>query len=282
MRKNRFLLLLAALGSVALMAEAKKPAQPSGITVMSYNIRLSAGNDGTNSWQYRYPASAMMIDDQKPDAIGLQEALPDQVAYLKEVLKKDYRQVGVGREDGKKSGEHMLVLYRKKTTKLLKWGTFWLSETPDEPSKGWDAACRRTATWTLLKDKRSGRKYFFVDTHLDHRGVEARKNGLELIMSRIADINQQGLPIVLVGDFNMRIDHPSMDPVKAAMKGARETGMKTDDSHTFHGWGKTREPIDYIWYDGFSSCPEYETVTKPYYDRTFISDHYPVKANLLF
>jgi len=277
-------LLLAVSGLLIMIPQidAKKPEKPAGITVMSYNIRNSGGEDGTNSWQYRYPASAMMIDDLKPDAIGIQEALPDQVGYLKEVLKKQYSQVGVGRDDGKKKGEFMLVLYNKKTTKLLKWGTFWLSETPDEPSKGWDAACRRTATWTLLKDKKSGKRYFFVDTHLDHRGTEARKNGLQLIMDRIASINPEGLPLVLAGDFNMTIDDPSMAPVKAAMNGARETAMKTDASHTFHGWGRTAKAIDYVWYKGFSSCPEYETVTKSYLDRAYISDHYPVKAYLLF
>ena len=54
------------------------------LKVMSYNIRMGKAKDGTNSWQYRYPASAMMLDDQKPDVFGVQEAFDYQVKYLTE------------------------------------------------------------------------------------------------------------------------------------------------------------------------------------------------------
>lgn len=280
--KLKFLLtlVLATASSFSGVAKGGKDA-PASITVMSYNIRNSGANDGTNSWVYRYPASALMVDDQRPDIIGMQEVLPDQASYFKEV-QKGYKGFGVGREDGKKTGEIMYVLYNTKTIKCLKWGTFWLSETPDAPGMGWDAACYRTATWALMKDRRSGKKFYFIDTHLDHVGVEARKNGLQLIIDRIASINPDGYPLVLVGDFNMNIDDASMEPVKKALKGARETAVKTDDHHTFNGWGSAKDHIDYIWYGGFSSCLEFQTVTKPYMDRTFISDHFPIKATLVF
>ena len=140
---------------------------PDELSVISYNIRNGEAKDGTNSWQYRYPASAMMIMDQMPDIFGVQEAYDYQVRYLDEFC-DGYKCVGVGREDGKSKGEHMSIFYNTKTVKLLKWGTYWLSETPDKPSKGWDAACKRTATWALLKDKKNGKKFYYVNTHLDH------------------------------------------------------------------------------------------------------------------
>lgn len=255
---------------------------PAGITVMSFNIRVSDANDGTNSWEYRYPASALMVLDQKPDIVGLQEALHDQVMYLKNALTPDYKMIGVGREDGKKKGEHMEMLYNKKTISVLKWGTFWLSETPDKPSMGWDAACVRTATWALMKDRKSGKKFYMVNTHLDHVGTVAREKGLQLICERIAQMNRDGLPMVLTGDFNMEITDPSMAPVKNAMKNARTDAVKTDDHFSYNGWGKASSTIDYVWYSGFSSCTEFETVTKPYMDRAFISDHFPVQAHLIF
>ena len=281
MKLRSILLLAAALFTLAPFGLSAQKV-PAGITVMSYNIRMSGGNDGTNSWEYRYPASAMMIDDQNPDIVGIQEALPDQVAYLKNILLPDYKAIGVGRENGRHEGEHMEIIYNKKTVKLLKWGTFWLSETPDKPSMGWDAACYRTATWALMKEKKSGKKFYMVNTHLDHVGTQAREKGLQLICDRIAGMNKDGLPMVLTGDFNMEISDPSMAPVKAAMKNARTTGVKTDDHFTYNGWGKASDTIDYVWYSGFSSCTEFETVTKPYMDRTFISDHFPVKAHLIF
>ena len=253
------------------------------IKVMSYNIRLGSGEDGTNSWMYRCPATLEMLKDQTPDVFGVQEALGYQVNFLDEFA-DGYDYVGVGREDGKKEGEHMAIFWNKKTMKLLKWGTFWLSETPEKPSMGWDAACYRTATWALMKDKRTGKKFYFVNTHLDHVGKEARANGLALIVDRIAEINPDGLPMVLLGDFNVKPDDPCLVGLDARMKSARKIAAKTDSHHTYNGWGKATKDsvIDYIYISGFSACPEYQTVTKKYSNRTFISDHYPITARLIF
>ncbi len=280
--KLRSTLLIAAVLLITAPLSLSARKTPAGITVMSFNIRVSDANDGTNSWEYRYPTSALMVLDRKPDIVGLQEALHDQVMYLKNALTPDYKVIGVGREDGKKKGEHMEMLYNKKTISVLKWGTFWLSETPDKPSMGWDAACVRTATWALIKDKKSGKKFYMVNTHLDHVGTVAREKGLQLICERIAQMNRDGLPMVLTGDFNMEITDPSMAPVKNAMKNARTDAVKTDNHFSYNGWGKASSTIDYVWYSGFSSCTEFETVTKPYMDRAFISDHFPVQAHLIF
>ena len=271
---------------LALMAAALLLPQLSygqEIKVMSYNIRLGSGEDGTNSWMYRCPATLEMLKDQTPDVLGVQEALGYQVNFLDEFA-DGYDYVGVGREDGKKEGEHMAIFWNKKTMKLLKWGTFWLSETPEKPSMGWDAACYRTATWALMKDKRTGKKFYFVNTHLDHVGKEARANGLALIVDRIAEINPDGLPMVLLGDFNVKPDDPCLVGLDARMKSARKIAAKTDSHHTYNGWGKATKDsvIDYIYISGFSACPEYQTVTKKYSNRTFISDHYPITARLIF
>ena len=258
-------------------------AQSQELKVMSYNIRLSTDKDGTNAWKYRCPATLEMIKDQNPDVFGVQEALPEQVSFLEEWV-EGYDCVGVGRDDGKKKGEFMSIFWNKKTVKLMKWGTFWLSETPEKPSKGWDAACYRTATWALMKDKRTGERFYFVNTHLDHAGAEARKNGLKLIVERIAEINPEGYPMVLTGDFNMKPSAPELKDLDACMKSARKVALATDSHQTFNGWGKAKSDmvIDYIYISGFSSCLEYQTVTKKYNDRKFISDHYPITARLIF
>ena len=258
-------------------------AQSQELKVMSYNIRLSTDKDGTNAWKYRCPATLEMIKDQNPDVIGVQEALPEQVSFLEEWV-EGYDCVGVGRDDGKKKGEFMSIFWNKKTVKLMKWGTFWLSETPEKPSMGWDAACCRTATWALMKDKRTGEKFYFVNTHLDHVGVEARKNGLKLIVERIAQINPEGYPMVLTGDFNMKPSAPELKDLDACMKSARKVALTTDSHQTFNDWGKAKSDmiIDYIYISGFSSCLEYQTVTKKYSDRKYISDHYPIIARLIF
>ena len=277
-------MLLAVLMALPQLSDAKKKQdQPDELKVMSYNIRLGSAKDGTNAWMYRYPATAMMIEDQMPDVFGVQEALDYQVKFIDEYC-KDYDCVGVGREDGKKSGEHMSIFWNKKTVKMLKWGTFWLSETPEKPSMGWDAACYRTATWALMKDKKTGKHFYFVNTHLDHVGVEARKNGLKLIVDRIAKINPEGYPMVLTGDFNVKPTDPALTELDTMMDSARKIAEATDNHNTFNGWGKAKKDdvIDYIYVSGFTACPEYQTVTKKYNDRAFVSDHFPIFARLIF
>lgn len=275
---KRFILIL----TVILLPFASfAKGEREGIVAMSYNIRNSSAEDGTNSWQYRYPASAMMLDEQRPDVVGMQEVLLDQFEYLGEVLDKYYKIIGVGRDDGKKAGEFMAVMYNTKTTKLLKWGTFWLSDTPDQASKGWDGACKRCATWAVFKDKVSGKKYFFVNTHVDHVGAEAQEKGVKLLADKVAELNKEGLPVIVTGDFNMDISNGFMAPMKEGFQNARASAVVTDDHYSFNGWGRSQSTIDYVWYKGFT-CTRFETVTKSYYDRTFISDHFPVKAVLVF
>ena len=268
---------------LALMPALSFAGSPASITVISFNIRYGDAKDGTNSWQYRYYTTAMMLDEQRPDVVGLQEALNYQVEYIAEYV-DGYKYVGVGRDNGKKQGEYAAIAYNKKAVSLLKWGTFWLSETPEKPSKGWDAACKRTATWAFFKDKESGKKFLFVNTHLDHVGVEARSKGVALIMDRIAEINKDNVPVVFCGDLNVRPGDPCLKAVEVSMKSARTTALKTDNSDTFNAWGHNEEAqvIDHIYYRGFENCTLFEVVTKPYDNRKFISDHYPIKAVLVF
>lgn len=270
--------LLAAPGFDLL---AKKAEDPASVTVVSYNIRYGNAKDGTNSWPLRCNATIEMIQDQQPVVMGVQEALDFQVKFITEYT-KGYKYIGVGRDDGKKSGEQMGIFYNKKKVSLVKWGTYWLSETPDKPSFGWDAKCRRTATWALFKDKKSGKKFFYVNTHLDHIGVEARSKGLQLVQDRIAAMNPKGWPLILSGDFNIHPDNAAIAQLDKSMKSARDVAAKTDRHATFNGWGKSSELIDYIYFTGFRRCASFETITKEYDGRKFISDHYPIKAVLEF
>lgn len=280
--KRIILFALAALVALPQISDARKK-DSDGLKVMSYNIRYGSAEDGTNSWKYRWPATIEMLNDVQPDVFGVQEALDFQLTLVSEMA-RNYKNVGVGREDGKHDGEHMAIFWNKKTVKMLKWGTFGLSETPEKPSMGWDAACFRTATWALMKDKKTGKKFYFVNTHLDHVGKEARKLGLKLIVDRIDDINPEKYPMVLTGDFNVRPDNPCLVDLDKIMTSTRKIAKKTDSKGTFNGWRKDREGgvIDYIYVSGFGEVVEYETITKKYADRSFVSDHYPIMSVLKF
>ena len=277
------LIIAAVLMALPFTVSAQKQTRDYDLKVMSYNIRMGVAKDGTNSWEYRYPATALMLQDQMPDVFGVQEAFEFQIRFIDDNF-ADYDSVGVGRDNGKSEGEFMSIFWNKKTVKLVKWGTFWLSETPEKPSKGWDAACKRTATWALMKDKKTGKHFYYVNTHLDHRGSEARRQGLNLIVSRIDEINQKGYPMVLTGDFNMKPDDAALTGLEQRMQSARKIAPKTDNHATLNLWGKGKADmvIDYIYVSGFSACPEYHTVNEKYGQWKYISDHYPVYAKLIF
>ncbi len=268
-----FLCLLSFL-PLGLRAE---DSQSDDLKVVSLNMRYGEAKDGTNSWQYRFPATIMMLRDQVPDVMGVQEALGYQIGMVLYDC-ENYKSIGVGRENGKKQGEHMSLLYNKKTISLSKWGTYWLSETPDKPSKGWDAACKRTATWALMKCKKSGKKFYIVNTHLDHVGVEARVKGLQLVVDRIAQMNKKNYPLILMGDFNVLPNDDALVGLNEVMKDTRKAAAKTDNLHTFNNWGRSKSIIDYIYFKGFSQCKEFQTIQKKYAERAFISDHFPIKA----
>lgn len=276
----KYLALICLLCLSSFASQAKIPSRDE-VKVISYNIRFANKKDGDNVWQNRAKASPAMIRDYAPDVFGVQEALAVQLEYLDDKL-PHYSFVGVGREDGKKKGETMAIFYNTRKVRLLDWGTYWLSETPDKPSRGWDADCKRTATWTLMEMKDSGRKFFYVNTHLDHRGDVAQQKGLELIVEHIAAMNPEELPMILTGDFNVTPEDPVLGGLNTRMLDARKTALKTDSRATFNAWGKSASIIDYIYYSGFTECAEYETIVRQYKGVLYISDHYPIVSRLVF
>lgn len=280
---KRYLLIIAAL-ALAFAASACRSEQPSDITVISYNIRLGGGWDGEHKWDNRKHASLNMIREERPTVFGLQEALPAQMQYLVENL-PEYEHIGVGREDGVASGEHMAIFYLKDEVELLDGGTFWLSPTPDTPSKGWDAACKRTCTWTKLRMKRTGKKFAYLNTHLDHVGAEARREGLALIAERIVEIMPEGT-VFLTADFNATTSNPAFEPIKAIMKDARAEAAATDHRATLNLWSTEHcsNPdfvIDHIFYRG-AEAHSFKVLCDKNYGAPFISDHYPVVMKATF
>ena len=169
--------------------------------VMTFNIRNSEAQDGQNEWAVRRNWVAQFIYNIEPDVVGMQEVLPDQMAYLKDSLSSKYEGYGVARDDGDSIGEACPIFYRTDRFTRLTQGNFWLSDTPGVPSRSWGAACNRVCTWVMLQDKRSQRVFIVANTHLDHVSEQARTRGIILIKQRLAAI-ANNCPIILAGDFN--------------------------------------------------------------------------------
>ena len=266
-----------AIAAFALMSIACN--RTSEIKVMSYNIRLSSGTikaDSIYHWEHRKQASLNLMHEENPTVFGLQEACPDQMDYMVENL-PEYGYIGVGRDDGKRKGEFMSIFYKKEEVEFIDGGTFWLSETPDQVSKGWDAACFRTCTWALLKKKDTGKKFVYMNTHLDHMGKVAREESIKLIVERAEKLTGGKLPVFITADFNSPTSNAIFKPMQEAMLDARVEAPVTDDRGTLNCWGTTPPGvvIDHVFYRG-AEAQKFEVLRDKDYGAPYVSDHYPV------
>ena len=266
-----------AIAAFALMSIACN--RTSEIKVMSYNIRLSSGTikaDSIYHWEHRKQASLNLMHEENPTVFGLQEACPDQMDYMVENL-PEYGYIGVGRDDGKRKGEFMSIFYKKEEVEFIDGGTFWLSETPDEVSKGWDAACFRTCTWAILKKKDTGKKFVYMNTHLDHMGKVAREESIKLIVERAEKLTGGKLPVFITADFNSPTSNAIFKPMQEAMLDARVEAPVTDDRGTLNCWGTTPPGvvIDHVFYRG-AEAQKFEVLRDKDYGAPYVSDHYPV------
>ena len=197
----------------AMMAMFAFTAMAQELNVGSFNIRngspLREGQarptkgdyKNYNGWDDRKQYVCDMINLEAFDVFGSQEVKHKQLVEMMAML-PDYAYVGVARDDGAEKGEYCPVFYRKKEFKLLNSGTFWLSETPNEVSKGWDGHCRRICTWAHLERKSDKARFYFLSTHLDHRGKVAQTEGAKLVLDWIKK-NCKGQQVIVVGDYNV-------------------------------------------------------------------------------
>jgi len=246
------------------------------LKILTFNIRYDNPADNENAWTNRKEDMIDFLNKQKADVMGFQEVLYNQLNYLNENL-PDYNYVGVGREDGKTKGEFSPLFYRKDKFMVEKYFTVWLSETPDVPSRGWDAALERIATFAVLKIIGDEKRILVVNTHYDHRGEVARAESSKLILKKIEEVNSDR--VVLMGDLNTG---PDSTPVMTFIDGKfRDTySCKNDDSPsiTFAGFENTNydsgNRIDYVFVKELD-CLSYRILT-PRTKSGNLSDHLPV------
>lgn len=240
--KKYLLLSLCLLAAFDLRAQDLK--------MMTYNIRLDLASDGENSWPNRKEYWASQMQFYEPDIFGVQEAMPHQVNDIKAFL-PDYTCVGIGRDENGK-GESSNIFFKKDRFQLIQENTFWLSETPDKTSKGWDAAYNRVCTYVLLKDSQTKKTFWVFNTHLDHIGELARTNSIKLILSKINELNTKNHPVFLMGDFNSEPTEERIIGLKKEMDDSRSISEEKPfgPSGTFNAFKHNetvKELIDYIF-----------------------------------
>lgn len=250
---------------------------PNHIKVISFNVRVGSASDGANSWDKRRVAAVNLLYRENPVIFGVQEALQTQLVYMRQQLPA-YNDVGVGREDGRNAGEHMSIFFNKERVELENWGTFWLSETPDVPSKGWGEEYCRSVTWTFFRDLGNGTRFMYVNTH-GPLNKTANAQAMTLLAGKISELNTEKLPVILTADFNIGPESENFAPIRMTMKNAREVAPQTDQHDTFNGFGSGSGIIDHIWYNGLNAL-SYRTIIDKYNNTPYVSDHYPIVAVL--
>lgn len=255
-----------------------------------------------NGWDHRKQVLCDMINLEAFDIFGAQEVRKGQLDDMLAML-PDYDYIGVGRDHGDDRGEFCPVFYRKEKFEKLDGGTFWLSPTPDVPSKGWDAKYNRICTWGMFRHKESGKKVCFMNVHFDHRGVQARIEASKQIVNYVKK-NCKGATVVISGDYNVT-QYSDSYKVLATSKVLKDSydlaKYRFAPTGTFNGFNARRyttSRIDHLFVSKGTKVSRWGVLTYHYYLDKYaiegteapaiikgekrevkcISDHYAIQA----
>jgi endonuclease/exonuclease/phosphatase family metal-dependent hydrolase len=294
-----FVIAIATFQLTTIWGMATPAAEAVELRIMSFNVRYSRGgldeekteNNWTDPEYPRRDRAIRVIRDEMPDVLGVQEAREPQIVDLREAL-PEYEFYGIGRDDGKTSGEYAGIFYRKDRFTSADAGTFWLSDTPTKPGTSFykmPGAVPRLASWLRLRDKQSGQEIFVLNTHWDHISGPARRKSATLIRQRLAELNN-GVPAIVMGDLNTPEESA---PLRELLGAGSSQDRPLVDSYrkihpqrsnaesTFNHWKGTTEGsrIDFILHtDEFT--PTQASIVRTSYEGRWPSDHYPVTATL--
>ncbi|WP_166920829.1 endonuclease/exonuclease/phosphatase family protein [Flavobacterium poyangense] len=250
------------------------------LKIMTYNIRLDIASDGENAWPNRKDFFMSQIQFYSPDIFGVQEATPNQVVDVALGL-PEYNKFGIGREaEGK--GEACTIYYKKDRFQIQQSNTFWLSETPNVVSRGWDAACNRVCTYGLFKDLKTKKTFWVFNVHLDHIGKEAREKGVQLVLSKIKEVNTKNYPVFFMGDLNSEPNTKQIVEIKKVMDDTKDVSKEKPfgPSGTFNEFKHNQAVtllIDYIFISKNSGLKvQKHAVLSDSKDLKYPSDHLPV------
>lgn len=266
--------LSAALLLTTLVLHAGEP-----LTLLTWNIRYQNGHDRKDRWELRREALASEVLRQRPQVIGLQEALREQLAYLRAQW-PGYGCYGVGRDDGAGSGEHAPVLWDTTRFALVQGRTVWLSPTPDVPSMGWDATCRRILTLVALRARDTGDTLWVANTHWDHVGAEARWHSARMVTDLVTPPIASGQRVIFMGDLNAT---RRQRPVRWLAEHLSDAAQHRCACATFNGFKRLRvfgRRIDYVWLSPGRFAVQDCSVPRPKVNGRHVSDHFPVVVRL--
>lgn len=256
------------------------------INVLTYNIKYDNPKDSLNHWDNRKGFLISQLNFYAPDIFGTQEGLIHQLKDIEKGL-DGYTFFGIGRDNGDDEGEFSAIFYHPDKVILLRENTFWLSNTPEKPSKGWDAAIKRICTYGLFKTKDMGQQFYVFNTHFDHIGKMAREESAKLILAKIKELNPNRFPVILMGDFNLESSSTGIQLILEQMQDTHV--VAGHNSHgpegTFNGFDfnvPVKRRIDYIFVGKGNFNVIKSGILSDSEDCRYPSDHFPVYTELNF
>jgi len=275
MKKSILLLVILSVtfGYTFARSKTKSP-----LWVATYNLRYDNPKDGANVWANRKEMVKDLIRFHEFDIFGTQEGLVNQLNDLLEM--KEFAYTGHGRDDGKDAGEHSAIFYRKDRLKLIEGGDFWFSETPNQPSYGWDAKKhRRICSWGKFRDLQTSKDFYFFCAHFDNSGVEAKKESGKLIVSKIQEIAGNA-PVFFVGDLNSTPEAEQIQTIKSLLRDSRAVSATPPygpigTTNGFKFDSPLTDLIDYIFVSKQIDILKYGVLTDSK-DLRYPTDHQPV------
>lgn len=259
------------------------------VRVMTFNIRYDNPSDSINSWPNRVGMVCEFLKKEKPDLLGLQEALWYQYEQIDSAI-SGYSSVARGRDDGKKGGEMNPVFYNVSRFEYKNDNTFWLSSSPSRVgSRGWGSSLPRIVTWVELMDKKTGKPLFYFNTHFAHDSDSARTRSAGILLKEVKQIAGKN-NFIITGDFNMSSESKAFSILtekelpKPLLKDAYSISRvkPSGPASTFNGFldKPGEERIDFIFVkNGMKVLSDSTLIVRQ--GSVFISDHWPVSATVV-
>ena len=243
------------------------------ISIITLNLRFGLADDGKNSWNNRKKIFPHFLNDYSTDFYSFQEANSFQIDFLQNNL-PDYQFIGK-KDNTPKFWQDNIIFYKKNWT-CIKQDHFFLSHTPDIPSRLINSKWPRQCTMGLFEKK--GVKLICLNTHFDFdENIQAQT--AEFILKRMLGY-PSSCPVILTGDFNAT---PMSKCYQIFTKNKNFPFKNTFNApfpNTHHGFtGKgARGHIDWILYRGNIILQNSMIIKKSFKDR-YISDHFALLGN---
>jgi endonuclease/exonuclease/phosphatase family metal-dependent hydrolase len=221
-------------------------------SVASFNLNWRGfDNDHPeHKWEDRRDAIKSIVASAGVDILATQEIFDSGMYDDVRAMFPDYGMTSDGRGVRRNT-----ILYKK---------AFYTLES--EGSK--DLGSNRNMTWAKLNTISNGQKILVVDIHLEVDNFCLATDQADIVIDEIKSINSEGLPIVVLGDFNSRYDETNSNcsnDVSAPRKFVNDGFTYTknaalskinEEYATFNGYQlpmRKGNHIDYILVKGSSS-----------------------------